>query len=114
MSGIGTRPRRVKCVLTTLVRRLRRYRSWPMSDVVQNRSIPTTSPNRSIRVGDSGAAETTRCRRSHVGDVVLAVDVGATHFQAGLVTSRGVLIDRARAPIEVDVGPESQYTAAGV
>ncbi|HUS43436.1 MAG TPA: ROK family protein [Ilumatobacteraceae bacterium] len=46
-----------------------------------------------------------------VGDVVVAVDVGATHFQAGLVTSRGVLIDRARAPIEVDIGPESQYTA---
>ncbi len=46
-----------------------------------------------------------------LGDVVLAVDVGATHFQTGLVTSRGVLIDRARAEIEVDVGPESQYTA---
>jgi glucokinase len=45
------------------------------------------------------------------GDVVLAVDVGATHFQAGLVTTRGVLIDRARALIEPDVGPESQYTA---
>jgi glucokinase len=44
-------------------------------------------------------------------DVVLAVDVGATHFQTGLVTPRGVLIDRARAEIEVDVGPESQYTA---
>jgi glucokinase len=46
-----------------------------------------------------------------LGDVVLAVDVGATHFQAGLVTTRGVLIDRARAQIEPDVGPESQYTA---
>jgi len=46
-----------------------------------------------------------------IGDVVVAVDVGATHFQAGLVTTRGVLIDRARAPIEVDDGPESQYTA---
>jgi glucokinase len=44
-------------------------------------------------------------------DVVLAVDVGATHFQTGLVTPRGVLIDRARVEIEVDVGPESQYTA---
>jgi glucokinase len=43
-------------------------------------------------------------------DVVLAVDVGATHFQAGLVTARGVLIDRARAEIEVDDGPESQFT----
>ena len=46
-----------------------------------------------------------------LGEVVLAVDVGATHFQAGLVTPRGVLIDRARAEIEVEVGPESQYTA---
>ncbi len=45
------------------------------------------------------------------GDVVLAVDVGASHFQAGLVTGRGMLIDRARSEIEVDVGPESQYTA---
>ncbi len=45
------------------------------------------------------------------GDVVLAVDVGASHFQAGLVTTRGLLLDRARAEIEIDVGPESQYTA---
>ncbi len=44
-------------------------------------------------------------------DVVLAVDVGATYFQAGLVTTRGVLIDRSRALIEADVGPESNYTA---
>jgi glucokinase len=44
-------------------------------------------------------------------DVVLAVDVGAAFFQAGLVTARGVLIDRSRAPIEADVGPESNYTA---
>ena len=45
------------------------------------------------------------------GDVVLAVAVGSSDFQAGLVTARGVLIDRARSPIEPDVGPESQYTA---
>ncbi len=44
-------------------------------------------------------------------DVVVAVDVGATDYQAGLVTARGILIDRARSAIEVDVGPESQYTA---
>jgi glucokinase len=48
-------------------------------------------------------------------DVVLAVDVGAHSFQVGLVTARGVLIDRRSAPIEIDVGPESNYTAlAGV
>jgi glucokinase len=46
-----------------------------------------------------------------MGEVALAVDIGATHFQAGLVTARGVLIDRAEAVIEPDVGPESQYTA---
>jgi glucokinase len=45
------------------------------------------------------------------GDVVLAVDIGATEFQAGLVTARGQLIDRERADIEPDVGPESHYTA---
>ncbi len=44
-------------------------------------------------------------------DVILAVDIGARGFQAGLVTARGVLIDRRRADIEPDVGPESQYTA---
>ena len=44
-------------------------------------------------------------------DVVLAVDVGATFFQAGLVTARGALLDLSRAPIEADVGPESNYTA---
>jgi glucokinase len=48
-------------------------------------------------------------------DVILAVDVGAAGFQAGLVTARGVLIDRRWTPIEADVGPESNYTAlAGV
>ncbi len=48
-------------------------------------------------------------------DVILAVDVGAHSFQTGLVTARGVLIDRRSTPIEIDVGPESNYTAlAGV
>lgn len=44
-------------------------------------------------------------------DVVLAVDIGAEAFQVGLVTPRGVLVDRLRAPVEADVGPESHYTA---
>ena len=44
-------------------------------------------------------------------DVILAVDVGARSFQVGLVTPKGVLIDRRTAAIEPDVGPESQYTA---
>ncbi|MGB0115130.1 MAG: ROK family protein [Ilumatobacteraceae bacterium] len=46
-----------------------------------------------------------------VGKVMLAVDIGATHFQTGLVTARGALIDREDAPIELDVGPEQHYTA---
>jgi glucokinase len=45
------------------------------------------------------------------GDVILAVDIGATVFQAGLVSARGQLVDRAEADIEPDVGPESNYTA---
>lgn len=48
-------------------------------------------------------------------EVILAVDVGTHSFQTGLVTPRGVLLDRRRAPIEPDVGPESHYTAlAGI
>ena len=48
-------------------------------------------------------------------DVVLAVDVGSHGFQTGLVTARGELLDRRRTPVELDVGPESQYTAlAGI
>ena len=35
-------------------------------------------------------------------DVVLAVDVGAHSFQSGLVTARGVLIDRRSPPIDLD------------
>jgi glucokinase len=47
--------------------------------------------------------------------VMLAVDIGAAGFQAGLVSARGVLLDRRRARIEPDAGPESHYTAlAGV
>jgi glucokinase len=42
--------------------------------------------------------------------VVLAVDVGTVGFQVGLVTARGMLIDRRNADIEPDVGPESHYT----
>ena len=62
-----------------------------------------------VRVDDDPALATAE-PESPV-DVVLAVDVGATFFQAGLVTARGVLIDRSRASIDVDAGPESNYTA---
>ncbi len=46
--------------------------------------------------------------------VILAVDVGATEFQVGLVDVRGALVDRAAAPIEPDVGPESHFTTLAV
>lgn len=42
--------------------------------------------------------------------VILAVDVGATEFQVGLVDARGTLVDRTAATIEPDVGPESHFT----
>jgi glucokinase len=45
------------------------------------------------------------------GDVVLAVDVGADRFEAALVTSSGLLVDRSHSMVEPDVGPESHYTA---
>ena len=44
-------------------------------------------------------------------DVVLAIDINGGHFQAGLVTAKGELIDRATVAVEPDVGPESHYTA---
>lgn len=48
-------------------------------------------------------------------DLIVAVDVGTHSFQAGLVTPKGVLIDRRTAEVEPDVGPESHYTAlAGI
>lgn len=55
-----------------------------------------------------GATETAR-------DAVLAVDLGGSRFSAGLVTARGELVGRSHAPVQGDVGPESQYTGlAGV
>ncbi len=48
-------------------------------------------------------------------DVILAVDVGGPKFEAGLVSARGELIDRAAAKLDPDAGPETHYTSlAGV
>jgi glucokinase len=45
------------------------------------------------------------------GDVILAIDVGGTKFAAGLMTSRGALLDRSRVEVEPDVGPQSHFAA---
>jgi glucokinase len=75
---------------------------------------PTTDPNAEATAVD--VADTVDVDEPSVtGEVVLAVDVGATEFQAGLVTPRGELVDRARSAIEPDIGPESHYTSlAGI
>jgi glucokinase len=48
-------------------------------------------------------------------DVILALDVSGTMFEAGLVTLRGDLVDRSSTDIASDVGPQSHFAAlAGV
>ena len=37
---------------------------------------------------------------------ILAIDIGGTTFEAGLVTAKGELVDRAATAVEQDVGPE--------
>jgi glucokinase len=44
-------------------------------------------------------------------DVILAVDIGGSKFASGLVTMRGTLLDRSRAEVERDVGPQSHLSA---
>ena len=41
--------------------------------------------------------------------MICAVDIGGTKFEAGLVTLRGELIDRARVEVDPDVGPQSHF-----
>ncbi|HET9546912.1 MAG TPA: ROK family protein [Desertimonas sp.] len=40
---------------------------------------------------------------------ILAIDVGATTFEAGLVTAKGELVDRARTAVEQDVRPDAHF-----
>lgn len=48
-------------------------------------------------------------------DVILAVDIGGTKFEAGLMSRRGELLDRSRVEVEADVGPQSHLAAlAGI
>ena len=44
-------------------------------------------------------------------DEILAVDIGGTKFATGLMTARGVLLDRSRIEVEPDVGPQSHFAA---
>jgi len=46
-----------------------------------------------------------------MGDVVCAVDIGATKFEVGLVAPNGDLIDRSRCDVDHDVGPQSHFSA---
>lgn len=56
---------------------------------------------------DAGARrETSRDSRR---DAILAIDVGGSRFTAGLVTFRGELLDRSRAEVDTDVGPQSHF-----
>jgi glucokinase len=46
---------------------------------------------------------------------VLAVDIGGTKFAAGLISTRGELIDRAVVLVDQDVGPEAHFKSlAGI
>lgn len=74
-----------------------RYRSLPMTA-----DVPDT---------ESSPDATSRPEKSGQRDVVLAIDINGERFEAGLVTARGELIDRASVSVEPDVGPESHYTA---
>ena len=40
---------------------------------------------------------------------ILAIDIGGTKFAAGLVTTKGDLLDRASVRLEPDVGPEAHF-----
>jgi glucokinase len=44
-------------------------------------------------------------------DVILAVDIGGTKFAAGLMTTRGELLERARVAVDRDAGPEQLFAA---
>ena len=37
--------------------------------------------------------------------LICAVDIGGSKFEAGLVTLKGELVDRARVEVDPDVGP---------
>ena len=42
---------------------------------------------------------------------MLAVDIGGTKFAAGLISTRGELLDRAVVLVDQNVGPEAHFKA---
>lgn len=44
-------------------------------------------------------------------DAILAIDIAESRFAAGLISFRGELLDRSRAEVETDVGPQSHFAA---
>lgn len=44
-------------------------------------------------------------------DAILAIDVDAVRFEAGLVTLRGELVDRSMVAVDADVGPQTHFAA---
>ena len=50
-------------------------------------------------------------RPSKLPPVVLAVDIGGTKFAAGLISTRGELLDRAVVLVDQNVGPEAHFKA---
>ncbi len=46
-----------------------------------------------------------------MSDVILAVTIEGGRFTTGLVTFRGVLLDRSRADVDPDVGPQSHFAS---
>jgi glucokinase len=44
-------------------------------------------------------------------DAILSVTIESDHFTAGIVTFRGELLDRTRADVDPDVGPQSHFAS---
>ncbi|RLE18161.1 MAG: hypothetical protein DRJ50_13305, partial [Actinobacteria bacterium] len=83
------------------------------TDSPDSDSIDATDPIDSTDPADPEPTEPTATNSESPsrGNVMLAIDINGDRFEAGLVTAKGELIDRASVPVEPDVGPESHYTA---
>lgn len=46
---------------------------------------------------------------------ILAIDISGSRFEAGLVSTKGELVDRSMVPVDQDVGPEAHFASlAGI